>query len=93
MLQSAILLVFYFSTDSAAVIDFLFHGFRKSTETKKLNNFRTEFETDWSVLKARRMLSRLADGNDLNKLSWKPVCETKYTANVINKENVDTERE
>lgn len=45
MLQSEVLLEVYFSTDSVVVIDVLFHGFRKSTETKKSSNFRTEFET------------------------------------------------
>lgn len=93
MLQSAILLAFYFSADSVAVTDFLFHGFRKSTETRKYSNFRTAFETDWSVLKARRVPSPLTDGNDLNKLPLKPVCKTKHTANATNEENVDTERE
>lgn len=41
MLQSTILIVFYFSTDSAAVRDWFFHGFRKSTEAKKIQQFQT----------------------------------------------------
>lgn len=45
MLQREVLLEVYFSIDFAAVIDVLFHVFRKSTETKKFSNFITEFET------------------------------------------------
>lgn len=45
MLQNEVLSEVYFSTDFAAVIDVLFHAFRKSTATKKFSNFRTEFET------------------------------------------------
>lgn len=45
MLQSEVVLEVYFPTDFAAVKGVLFHGFRKSTETKKFSNFRREFET------------------------------------------------
>lgn len=55
MLQNEVLSEVYFSTDFAAVIDVLFHAFRKSTATKKFSNFRTEFETGWSELEGSKL--------------------------------------
>lgn len=92
MLQSEVLLEVYLSTDFSAVIDILFHEFKKSTETKKFSNFEQNLKQadQCSKLEGYCLLEQMGMTSTNFHLNQhvKPSMQTIF----INKKRVDTER-